>query len=141
MPTTINATDVVIKVGDVVVGCAQSADFTVTRVMDDATCGASGGWAQSSPGQKSWSSSIGGIYREFTAAELATNFGFHDLFDLLDEGTLVTVEYSHAHSGVATPARYVGSAYVSEVSWNKPDAGAVTWSGSFTGNGPIGRAV
>lgn len=139
LATPINATDVVIKVGDVVVGCAQSADFTVSREMNDATCAASGGWSQFSPGQKSWNGSIGAIYREFTAAETATNFGFDDIFDLLDEGTLVTVEYTHAMAGITSPTRYSGEAYVSEVKWSKPDKGPVTWSGSFAGSGAIGR--
>jgi len=107
--------------------------------MDEATCAASGGWKQVSPGQKSWNGSIGAIYREFTAAEVATNFGFGDLLDLLNDGVAVTVEYTHTAAGVTSPIRYSGDAYVSEVKWTKADKGAVTWSGSFTGSGPFGR--
>ena len=132
MISIVNAKDVVVKVNDIVVGCAQSADFTVTREMDEATCAASGGWRQVSPGEKSWSGSFSAVFRAFTTAEEeATNASFDDLFDMLDDGTEVTIEYSRIAGG----KRYTGQAFISEVSYSQPESGVVTWTASYTGNG------
>jgi Phage tail tube protein len=131
MASIVNATDVVVKVNSVIVGCAQSAEFTVSREMDEATCSASGGWKQVSPGQKSWSGSFSAVLRNFTTAEEAANVSFDEILDLLDDGTEVTVEYSRIAGG----KRYSGQAYLSEVSYSQPDKGAVTWSANYEGNG------
>ncbi|MBX0290111.1 phage tail protein [Hymenobacter sp. HSC-4F20] len=132
MASIINATDVVVKANNIVVGCAQSADFTVSREMDEATCSSSGGWKQVSPGQKSWSGSFSAVFREFTSGETATNVSFDTIFDLLDDGTEVTIEYTKAAAG---GKRYTGQAFISEVSYSQPDKGAVTWTANYEGNG------
>ncbi|WP_071884448.1 phage tail tube protein [Hymenobacter sp. APR13] len=132
MATIINAVDVVIKVDDVVVGCAQSAEFTMSREMDEASCAASGGWKQVSPGQKSWSASFAALYRSFTVAEDATQVSFDELFDKLDDGVAVTLEFGKVVTG---GTRYSGEAYVSEIKYSQPDKGNVTWNANFTGNG------
>lgn len=132
MASIVNATDVVVKVNNVIVGCAQSAEFTVSREMDEATCSASGGWKQVSPGQKSWSGSISAVFRSFTDAESATEVTLESVYELLDDGTEVAIEYTRATAG---GKRYTGQAFVSELSYSQPDKGAVTWSANFEGNG------
>ena len=131
MASVINAADVVVKVNNIIVGCAQSAQFTVSREMDEATCSASNGWRQVSPGIKSWNGSFTAVFRNFTVAEEATEVSFDDLFDLLDDGTEVTVEYSRKVGG----KRYNGKAYISEVSYDQPDTGTVSWTANYEGNG------
>lgn len=131
MPSIVNATNVVIKIDNVVVGCADSASFTVSRAMDEATCSASNGWKQVSPGQKSWSGSFGAVFREFTEEESGTEVTFDRLFELLDEGTEVTVEYTKKSGG----SRYTGKAYVSEINYDQPESGAVTWGANYEGSG------
>jgi predicted secreted protein len=134
MARTINAVDVNVSIGDVIVGCAKSASLKVSRAMDPATCGASGAWSQASPGLKSWTGSISAQYRIFTQAEAATNVSAQDVFDMLDEGTLVDVEYGTTTSG---DQRFKGQAYISGFNYDQPENGAVTWSADLTGNGPI----
>lgn len=138
MATTINAVDVVIKVDNIVVGCLQSMDITINRAMDAATCDASGEWDEVSPGRKSSTGSINAAYREFTAAEQAANFGYDDIFDLLDDGTLVNISYGTANTG---QRRYTVPGYVNSLQWSRPETGIVTWSGGFTGSGPVTFAV
>lgn len=137
MSTIINAVDVVIKSNDIVIGCAQSAEFMVSREMDEAVCSASGGWKQVSPGMKSWSASFGALYRTFTTQEAATNVSFDDIFDLLDDGTPVVVEFGKADG---TGTRYTGEAFISEIKYTQPEKGAVTWSANYAGNGAFGKA-
>jgi hypothetical protein len=136
MAKNIIASDVVVKIDNIVVGCAQTAEFTVSREMLDSTCTATGAWKAQTPGQKSWTGSFSAIFREFTVAEAATNVSFDDVFDLVDDGTLVTIEYATTPNGVT---RYSGEAYVSEIKFSKPEKDSVTWSASYQGNGPLTR--
>lgn len=134
MAQTVNAVDVTFSIGAIVVGCATGATLTVSRAMDAATCGASAGWAQSSPGLKSWTGNVSANARKFTAAEAATNVDAFDVFDMLDDGTEVDVEYGTAITG---DKRFAGKAFVSGLTWTQPETGVVTWSADLQGNGPI----
>ncbi len=106
--------------------------------MDDATCTATGDWAGVSPGRKSASGSMNGLYREFTPAEQAANFGYDDVFDLLDEGTRVTISYGTLNTG---QRRYEAKAYISNVQFDRPENGPATWSANFTVDGAITHTV
>jgi hypothetical protein len=134
MAQVVNAQDVNFSIGDIIVGCATGATLTVSRAMDAATCGASGGWAESSPGLKSWTGSVSANYRKFTTAEAATNVSPFDIFTMLDEGTKVDVEYGTALTG---DKRFHGEAYVSGLTFTEPETGVVTWSADLTGTGAI----
>jgi hypothetical protein len=134
MAQNINATDVVVKIDGVIVGCARSAEFTVSREMDEATCAASGGWKQVSGGQLSWTGSFTAYLRDLTDADGA-NMSFEDAFDLVVEGTEVTVEYARKIAGTAK--RYSGKALVTEVKYTQPEKGTVEWSANYTGNGAL----
>ncbi|UOR07162.1 phage tail protein [Hymenobacter aerilatus] len=135
MASIINATDVVTYIGDTVVGCAQSMDVTVARTIDPATCSSSGGWAQGSPGERSWSGSIGAIARVFPTAEEAANISYKDMLSTLVDGTEVDFEFT---LGGEQGERYGGKAYLSNLALSKPETGTVTWTADFTGNGPYG---
>lgn len=130
MATILNATDVVVRINDIIVGCAQAVDITVSRAIDPASCSASGGWAQGSPGERSWSGSISALARLFEAAEEATNISYDDLLAMLTDGARVELEFSQGST-----KRYGGFAYVSELSFSKPESGNCNWSASFAGDG------
>jgi hypothetical protein len=134
MAQVVNAVDVNFSIGDIIVGCAAGATLTVSRAMDAATCGASGGWAESSPGLKSWTGSVSANARKFTDAEQAANVDAFDIFTMLDEGTLVDVEYGTFITG---DKRFAGKAFVSGLTWTQPETGVVTWSADLTGSGAI----
>lgn len=138
MARAINAIDVIFSIGGVVVGCSTGSTFTVSRAMDPATCGASEGWAESSPGLKSWSGNVSAELREFETSEEATNVSAFDVFDLLDEGTLVDVEYGTKEAG---KQRFKGKAFVSGFTYTRPESGVVTWSADLTGSGALGKVT
>ena len=138
LATTINAFDIVVKMGDVLIGCLTSADFTVDSEMTDVSCTATGKWKGAQAGQLSWAGSVNGVYRRFTAAEQATNFGFKQAFALIISGAPVTVSYEMADG---TGERYEGQALVSQVKFTRPEKDAVSWSFSLTGNGPLAEVV
>ena len=137
MATVINAVDVVIKVDNITVGCLQSMDISVERDMDAATCSDSGSWDEVSPGRMRASGSINGAYREFTPEELATNFGYDDIFDLLTEGTKVNISYGTMNTG---KRRYSLPAFLNSVGFSRPESGIATWSSGFQGSGAITHA-
>lgn len=132
MATTINAVDVVIKVDNVTVGCLQSMDITIERDMDPSTCAADGIWESVTPGRARSSGSLNGVYREFTSAEQAANFGYDDIYDLLTEGTQVNISYGTMNTGAR---RYTVPAFIQNLQFSKPETGSVTWSAAFTGAG------
>lgn len=134
MAQTVNAIDVNISIGDIIVGCSTGATLTVSRAMDAATCGASLGWQESSPGLKSWTGSVSANYRKFDTTEAATNIDPFDIFEMLDEGTKVDVEYGTEATG---DRRFKGQAFVSGLTFTRPETGVVTWSADLTGTGAI----
>lgn len=138
MARIINAVDVNVSVGAIIVGCAKSASLKVSRKMDPATCGASGDWEEFSAGRKGATGSIAAEYRVFTAAEAATNVSAMDIFDLLDEGTLVDIEYGTTTTG---DIRFHGKAFISGFNYDQPESGVVTWSADLTFSGPITKVV
>ncbi|MBC6988934.1 phage tail tube protein [Hymenobacter sp. BT491] len=138
MASVVNAKDIVITVDDIVVGCAQSADFTVEADMDAATCAASGGWDQVSSGRKRWSGSISALYRKFETGEQAANISYEDVFDLITEGTKVSITYG---TNVTGDTRFGGDAYISNLGFSQPESGNVTWSADLTGTGPLGKTT
>lgn len=138
MARIINAVNVNVSVGGIIVGCAKSANLKVSRKMDPATCGASNAWEEYSPGRKAATGSIAAEYRIFTTAEAATNVSAVDVFDLLDEGTLVDIEYGTKTTG---DTRFHGTAFISGFNYDQPESGVVTWSGDLTFSGPITKVV
>lgn len=138
MATNINAIDVIFSIADTVVGCTQSASFSVDRNMTNVTCGASGNWTEKSPGRMDWSGSVSAILRKFTAPEEADNVSIFDIFEILTEGTLVDVEYG---TNVTGDKRFKGQAYVSNLAYDQPEEGVVTWSAELAGSGALGVVV
>lgn len=134
MARIVNATDMIISFQGVVIGCAQATTLTVARAIDAATCTASGAWAQGSAGQKSWNTSVTALFRTFDTNQQAGSIDAFDVFDLLDDGTEVEVEYGQ---NGANDKRWKGKALISNFSVDKPETGNVTWKSDLTGNGPL----
>lgn len=131
MAQFITAKDVTVKFDEILLGCAQSASLTITREMIPVTCQASNGFSQQTPGNESWSGSIGAVLRLFETAEEATNVSLKKVIDLLQAGTEVDIEYSFGG------LRYAAKAYLSEVAVTSPESGNVTWTANMVGNSRI----
>lgn len=125
------------KFNDKVIGCVQSASFSIDVDMDEATCQDSNGAKEYTAGQTSWKGSIGALYRELTAAEQATGVSFDDAFDAIEAGAPVTLVFSKKTGG----SLYTGTAFVSSLKWDQPEKGNVTWSADFQGSGALVKTV
>lgn len=127
----LNAEDIVISIGGVVVGCAQSGTLELSREELDAVCAASGGWAESSAGRKSWNMSIDALLREATAPDTTTNFTFHDAFDDFEGGANAAISWKIGSF------LYSGNAFSTGLSLNFSATDAQTWSTSLKGTGAL----
>jgi hypothetical protein len=134
MTSIVNAKDVIFAFNGIVIGCAQATTLTVTQAIDAATCTASGAWSQGSPGVKSWTASVNAIYRQFDSTSAPLNVSGDDVFDAIDSGAEIDIEYGLNTTG---SVRYRGKAFVSNWTLSKPETGNVTWSADLTGNGPL----
>lgn len=130
MAKIIDASDIQLKVNGTLFGCSQAADITISREMNDVVCQATGAWGSKAPGLKTWSASLNAYFREFVTAD-GTQIGIKDLYDALDDGVLVTVEFTNT----AGATKMTGSAYVSELKFSKPDKSSCTYSVSLQGEG------
>lgn len=132
MANIINAFDMTVELDGIVVGCLTSGKLTLNREMVEASCSATGPWKTQTPGQKSWEASLDSLYREFTPAELTTNKGYGQIFDMLDQGARVKISFA-----TQTGSRFEGNAYVSQLDLTRPEKDNVTWSASFAGDGEL----
>ena len=126
--------DVFLYVGTILVGCATDVSLSVNAESIDAACKSSGGWAESTPGTKSWGGSIGGIYKIYTTPDDATNYSAEDLFDAIDAGTALTIKFGTAGTG---DTQYTGTAYVTSWELTGGVDGPATYSSDFVGSGAL----
>lgn len=96
----------------VLIACATKLGFDINVTKETVLCQGSEGVTQGLPGAKEYSFSIEGMNRKFTTAEEATNVGFDDLFETIDDNTVVTIKFEdEAAPGVV----YTGIGYLQQL--------------------------
>lgn len=123
--------DVTISINGVLVGCAQSGSLELSREELDAVCAATGAWAASSPGRKSWNMSIDALLREATAPDTTTNYTFHDAFDDFEAGDVASIEWK------VGGFLYAGTAFSTGLSLSFSATDSQTWTTSLRGTGAL----
>jgi predicted secreted protein len=133
-PINIQGNDLTLILDGIDIGCADTIDFTITTATTSAVCRADGGWAQTVPGQHSWTASTGGLIRLATGADAADNKTYTDLRKLQIARTLVTLKFGTDISGdeVAT-----GQAIITSTKATSPANAAATFTVDFQGTGPL----
>jgi TP901-1 family phage major tail protein len=130
--------DVFLYIGTILVGCATDVSISVNAESIDAACKSSGGWGESTPGTKTWSASISGIYRVYTDPDDDTNYSAIQLFDALDAGTLLTIKFGTATTG---DTQFTGTGYVTSWEFTGGIDGAATYSADITGSGALTKTT
>jgi hypothetical protein len=121
----------IIKDG-VVVGCSTDFSLNVTAKELDASCSGSGSLDQAKPGRKKVTFDIGGLWKQTSATDVATNVTANEFYDDILAGTEVTIVI-----GKLSPATgditYTGVGYLKDVklSGNDNEIGKYTCSGWF----------
>jgi predicted secreted protein len=130
------AEDITLSLNGVLFGCIQSGSLEMTREEIDAVCAASGAWAESIAGRKSWSMSYDSLLRITTTPDAATNYTASEAFDDFDSGDTIAIEWT---IGTAENGGYKfsGSAFSTGLTFNRSSSDAQTWSGTLKGTGAL----
>ncbi|GAA4299392.1 hypothetical protein [Nibribacter koreensis] len=132
--TQLSATDLVVKINDIEVLCANSAELTIDREMLEAVCGASGNFTDYTPGRIDWSMSADALFRVFTTPDATTNVSAQNVATMLLAGTKVSVSFGTTVTGGFT---FEGESYVNSFSASKEVDGVPSWSAGFQGTGAL----
>lgn len=132
--TTIAGNKVRLYVGTIMVGCATSASLSLTKEMLDAACKASGDWSESTPGMKSWTASLEGVYKQYDTTEETTNTSVLDFFTLFNDDTKLTIKFG---TDVTGDTRFSGECYITDLEITGADGENATYSVEMTGTGPV----
>ena len=127
-----NGTNLLLKVGETVVGHTTSCTLSVSNDMADATTKDSQGWSESLAALKSGEISFDGLvdYSDANNAE--------QLLDLLMARTKVTCVFGTATTGDSV---YTAQGFVSSLEQSAEMEAAVTFSGTITLTGAITKSV
>jgi len=127
-----NGTNLLLKVGETVVGHTTSCTLSVSNDMADATTKDSQGWSESLAALKSGEISFDGLvdYSDANNAE--------QLLDLLMARTKVTCVFGTATTGDSI---YTAQGFVSSLEQSAEMEAAVTFSGTITLTGAITKSV
>jgi hypothetical protein len=121
----------IIKDG-VVVGCATDFSLNVTAKELDASCSGSGSLDQAKPGRAKVTFDVGGLWKQTTLTDVATNVTAAQFFDDIlakEEITIVIGKLSPASGDIT----YTGVGYLKDLkmSGNDNEIGKYTCSGWF----------
>lgn len=120
-----------IKKGSAVLAYATSDSFSKTRATRSRSHkDVAQGFVANDYGEGSWEASAEGLYEDGTSYE--------DMSDEMDAKTKVTLEISDAVTG---HTKWTGTALITSLELNAPDNEDVTWSVSFTGDGPLTKGT
>jgi len=128
----INATDIFIKVNDVVVTYATGGTLSLELDLPDASNKDSAGWAEHIQGQKSWSISVEGLL------DYSASYGVDELANLIINRTSVSVEFGTGNTG---DTKFSGTASLSSLEQDAPLEDVATYSGDLTGTGALTKAT
>lgn len=124
----INATDLLVYVGNDAIAHSQEATLTVSADLPDASTKDSAGWAEHIHGQKSWSISVSGL------VDYTSSYGNEAIYDALTNGTSLTVKFSTETSG---HYYWQGSARFNSYEQSAPNEAPLAYSAELTGTGAL----
>ena len=132
----INGTKFGVYLGATKIAYATSASITMNHNLRDTSTKDSAGWRDQLEGQRDWEVSVegmlifvdgsGGAIAGLTMNELFTN----------QIATRTTYELKFSTS-VTGDIEWTGDAFITSLSADTPNEDSSTWSGSFSGTGPL----
>lgn len=133
MPSTgiINATNVKLYVGDVLVAHCTNAQMSISVEMMGATTKDSAGWEESIPGRKSWSMS-----GDFFYTNLISSVEFNDFYAAIANKTKLTVSFTTRTVG---DDQYGGSCYVESAELSAGVEDNASYSITLKGTGALSK--
>ena len=138
MPTTgiFNGTNLLVKIDDKAIGHTQSATFSITADLPDATTKDSAGWAEHIQGLRSATCSFDGLVDY--SDDGTTKQGVVSLTDLILNRTSVTLYWG---TEIVGDTIYTATASLGDIEQSAEMESPVSFSGTFTINGAITKAT
>ena len=122
--SVIKGVDVLIKVGSQIVGGQRNASLELSSDVADITTKASGGWKESIPTLKSWTTSCDGVF-------FVSDAGYQAVYTAFMAGTAVTVSF------VGGGINYEGNALITSLSLEAGQEDVVAYTIAFEGTGAL----
>lgn len=116
-------------------GCTKSVTLNVNADISDASCKSSNGWAYGIIGQTSWDVSFDGLFDP----DGTTNFTTL-LDEMIEKDSTLIAEIAEV-DGTGGGVVWRGNILVSSMSLTADMNTPATYSGTFTGNGPIYKST
>ena len=135
---SLSGIDMVLKVGTVIIGCAQKIDVAVKTATSSAACRASGGWEEHVAGRHSWTAGTDGLVRIATGTDAALNVTATNLLALQIARTVVSLTFG---SPIVGDQLLTGNAVITDWKVSAGIDGAATFTVSFQGTGPLTPTV
>jgi len=136
----INGTKFGVYAAGTKIGYATSASISINHNLRDTSTKDSGGWRSQLEGQRDWEVSVEGMLifvdgsgsaiSDITANELYSSY--------IATRTEFEVKFSTEVSG---DIKWSGNAFMTSLSMDTPNEDSSTWSGSFSGTGPLTQAA
>ena len=131
-------TNLVLKVDDVIIGCAKSHTIDISNSPREIACKDDEGWAKSAYGKSSWTASADGLVNYAFSKDGtgdAQRYSLADMMALITNRTVVEL-VSEYNDGTGSLTQ-TGDAIVTSVSQTGADGDNITYSISFQGSGKL----
>lgn len=125
-----NGDSLYVEVDGSTVAFAQSHTLSVSVDLPDATNKDSSRWEEHIRGNRSWTVTAEGL------TDFATSFGVNGMFDEINTGDGVTLEFT---TNVSGDSNWTGTANVESMDIDSPQGAPVTYSVTFKGTGALTR--
>jgi predicted secreted protein len=135
MPKTILGQEMTIQYDGSVFGVGTSYGLNINKSMVDVTSLISGGWKEQYPDYKDWSIDFDGLVSR-TTGDASRGFDYLVMDIKRDASIVISLKPSFAANKYET-----GVGYITKLSLKGGKDGAVTFSGSIAGTGPLTTAT
>lgn len=126
MAQTIKGLDVIVKIGNEIIGGQKNGSLDISNDVTDTTTKQSGGWKENEAVLTSWSSSCEGLF-------YINDQGYKAALDAMISKQPVDLEFANADKTFYRK----GKALITSLSESAGQDGVVAYSTSFTGTGSL----
>lgn len=131
MPKYILGQEMTIQYGNSTMGVATSFGLNINKSMVDVTSLASAGWKEQYPDYKDWSVDFDGLVSR-TSGDASIGFDYLVMDIKRDASVMISIK-----PNVTSNKYESGVGYITKLTMKGGKDGAVTFSGSVSGTGPL----
>lgn len=130
----IDGGDILLKVGNDVIGCATSHSIEITNANREISCKGSGDWTTSEYGRFSWTASIDALFNLYDGD---SNIRYMQLTQLMLDKQDITIVAEYVDPVTGDVFQQTGTAIIASISQTAPDSDNSSYSVSLMGKGAL----